>query len=109
MWRERSERQPPSEAHEQRAAEKGRDARWEGAKAERSRRLRSIKLRRTTERPTNEADRPLSAARVVQAAFSTFPLRIHRVQTSSRFTPPPTFARTDCRLGFHRRRVRLLA
>ena len=34
---------------------------------------------------------------------------MQRVQTKSRFTPPPTFARTDCRFGFQRRRVRLLA
>src|SRR6185369_12881819 len=101
-WRERSERPSPPEAHEQRAAEKGRDARREGAKAE-----GVAELRRTTERPTNEADRPFSAARGSQAALATFPLRMHRVHTSSRFTPPPTFARTDCRLGFQRRRVRL--
>lgn len=37
------------------------------------------------------------------------PERMQRVQTKSFFTPPPTFARTDCRLGFHRRRVRLFA
>ena len=41
--------------------------------------------------------------------MAILPERMQRVQTSSFFTPPPTFARTDWRLGFHRRRVRLLA
>ena len=53
----------PHHAHEaaQQVAQKGRDARREGANKERSRRLRSIELRRTSERPSNDADRPFSA------------------------------------------------
>ena len=44
-----------------------------------------------------------------QAVFWTLPLRIHRVHTRIRVTPPPIAARTSCRLGFHRRLVLLLA
>ena len=39
----------------------------------------------------------------------TQPLRMHRVQTRIRFTPPPAAVRTSCRLGCHRRLVLLLA
>jgi hypothetical protein len=39
----------------------------------------------------------------------TIPLRIHRVHTRIRWTPPLITARTFWRLGFHRRLVLLLA
>src|SRR5271166_235884 len=52
---------------------------------------------RRTPQPANQAD------------FFTLPLRMQRVQTRIRRTPPPIWARTTWRLGCHRRLVLLLA
>src|SRR6202035_560826 len=52
---------------------------------------------------------PAADAGAAQALLRILPLRIQRVQTSTRCTPPPITARTSCRLGFQRRLVLLLA
>src|SRR5207245_9420869 len=44
-----------------------------------------------------------------QAAFFTFPARIHAVQTRTCFLPPATTARKRFKFGFHRRRRVLFA
>jgi hypothetical protein len=46
---------------------------------------------------------------IAQALLRTLPLRIQRVHTRIRCTPPLIAARTSCRFGFHRRLVLLLA